>query len=566
MNRAEFINKVKSRLEFIYGPAIVPEDLLSKLFDKIENLKSGSDQNKEKWNEKDIILITYGDSIRSSRQKPLVTLKTFLDEYLEGSIGCVHILPFFPYSSDDGFSVIDYLQVNPELGDWSDIARITENYSLMADLVINHISKHSRWFKNYLSGAEPGKNFFIEVDPSANLTKVVRPRSLPLLTSFSTSNGEKHVWTTFSNDQIDLNFENPEVLLEMLNVLLFYFENGARIIRLDAIAFLWKEIGTSCLHLPQTHEVVKLMRDIAEYIDPTIIIITETNVPNLENLSYFGNGDEAHMVYQFSLPPLLLHALHSVSSKYLTGWAKGLSNIPEGCTFFNFTASHDGIGVRPLEGILPDKEILLLAEAMKSYGGYVSTKRNSDGTDSPYELNITYLDALKYTVRGEDNLQVDRFICSQTIMMSLMGIPAFYIHSLLGTHNFNEGVKVTGMSRTVNRRKWTDEELFPLLEENTNHSRILAELKRRIEIRKSIEEFHPDRSQKVLDIQENLFVFTRGDKDQLLVIANISPDSIRLRLDILSTDLNGKREFLSDRKLDGSVVLNAYQVMWIENK
>ncbi len=566
MNQSEFVKSVKSRLKLIYGDLPLPDNLFSQFLDRIESLRSSEDQIQEKWNEKDIILITYGDSIKSSNQTPLKTLKTFLDKHLERSVNTVHILPFFPYSSDDGFSVIDYLQVNPDLGTWDDIAMITQDYSLMADLVINHISKQSSWFRNYLEGKDPGRNFFIEVDPAVDLSKVVRPRSLPLLSPFETIDGRKYLWTTFSEDQIDLNFGNPEVLFEMMNVLLHYFEKGARIIRLDAIAFLWKEIGTSCLHLPQTHEIVKLMGDIAKYIDPKIIIITETNVPNLENLSYFGSGDEAHMVYQFSLPPLLLHALYSSNSKYLAEWAKGLSNIPEGCTFFNFTASHDGIGIRPLEGILPDKEILLLAEAMKSYGGYVSTKRNTDGTDSPYELNITYLDALKYTARGEDNLQVDRFICSQTIMMSFIGIPAFYIHSLLGTHNFNKGVEVTGMPRTVNRRKWTEEELYPLLEGKTDHSRILEELKRRIAIRKGIVAFHPDGRQEVIDIRENLFAFTRGDNSQLLVIANISPDSISLGLNNLSIKLEGKRELLSDQVLENVVVLDAYQVMWVENK
>jgi len=120
-----------------------------------------------------------------------------------------------------------------------------------------------------------------------------------------------------------------------------------RIARLDAVAFLWKELGTNCLHLPETHELVKLFRDVCEIVAPRAIILTETNVPHAENVSYFGQGDEAHMVYQFSLPPLLLHAFITGNGQYLTHWASGLEPPPAGCTFFNFTASHDGVGVRP---------------------------------------------------------------------------------------------------------------------------------------------------------------------------------------------------------------------------
>ncbi|MGD2033668.1 MAG: alpha-amylase family glycosyl hydrolase [Bacteroidales bacterium] len=565
MQQSEFIEKINGRLTAVYGDSLIRQDLKESLFERTERLKKDQTGQAEKWNEKDIILITYGDSILSSKEKPLKTLNAFINNRLQGSVSGVHILPFFPYSSDDGFSVIDYLQVNPELGDWEGIEKIAGEYALMADLVINHVSSKSQWFRDFKKGVEPGRGFFIEADPETDLSAVIRPRSLPLLTGFDTAHGKKYVWTTFSADQIDLNFANPEVLFEILNVLLFYFEKGVKIVRLDAIAFLWKEIGTSCLHLPQTHEVVRLMREIAEYIDSRIIIITETNVPNKENLSYFGKGDEAHMVYQFSLPPLLLHALHTADSGHLTSWAKTLSEIPEGCTFFNFTASHDGIGVRPLEGILPGDEIVKLTEAMKSYGGYVSTKRNSDGTDSPYEMNITYLDALKYTSLGRDDLQVERFICSQTIMMSFKGIPAFYIHSLLGTHNHLEGVKKTGIPRAINRKKWNTDELYDLLSADNEHSRILDELKRRMKIRGKIKAFHPDEKQETLDPDNSLFVLLRGDENELLVISNITPEKTEFAFTEALSDFSDGKDLISGELAGSSkIILKPYQVLWLQ--
>ncbi|MFW5831438.1 MAG: alpha-amylase family glycosyl hydrolase, partial [Prolixibacteraceae bacterium] len=369
-SNTDFIKMLEKRLRFIYK-----ENYNESVTGRITNLAEQYRQNKkisQKWSEKDIVLITYGDSIKKENELPLTTLKRFLDENLREQLSVIHVLPFFPYSSDDGFSVIDFRKVNPELGTWKEIEELTENFDLMVDLVINHASGKSEWFQNFLQQSGKGKDFFITENPDADLSEVIRPRSSPLLTPYKTKNGVKHVWTTFSADQVDLNFANPELLIEMVDILLGYISKGARIIRLDAIAFLWKKTGTSCLHLPETHEVVKLLREIAEFVNPSVVILTETNVPNKENLSYFGNGDEAHMVYQFSLPPLLLHALHTGNSKYLNKWAQTLPEPPNGCTFFNFTASHDGIGLRPLEGLIPEEEKEQLATKMQEFGGMVN--------------------------------------------------------------------------------------------------------------------------------------------------------------------------------------------------
>lgn len=564
----ELYKKIKKRLDFIYK-SNYPENIVWQIVDNVEQVKGQISAKGVKWTEKDILLITYGDSIIHENEPTLKTLKAFLDKYLRDALSYVHILPFFPYSSDDGFSVIDYKKVDPNLGDWSHIENLSEDYKLMFDLVINHISQYSEWYQNYLKGKAPGNSYFIEVDSNTDLSMVVRPRSLPLLTPAHTPDGEKFVWTTFSEDQIDLNFSNPEVLVEMVSIFLFYFEKGASMIRLDAIAFLWKEIGTNCLHLPETHEFVKLLRDITDFISPELILLTETNVPNKENLSYFGNNDEANMVYQFSLPPLLLQALFSSNAQYLTRWATSIPNLSESNTFFNFTASHDGIGVRPLEGLLPKEDFNLLVEGMKSFGGKISTKRNPDGTDSPYEMNITYFDAMKGTVKGQDDFQEARFLCSQTIMMSMKGMPAFYIHSFLGTKNYFEGVNKTGMNRTINRRKWNSQELYTLLDSDTSHSRILNEIKRLVLVRKEQKAFHPNAEQKVINLGNKLFILSR-DKGKLISISNISD----LKQEVDLTDIYSEKhrpekliDLISGKKFSFNekvIQLNPYQTMWLQ--
>lgn len=555
-------SQLRLRLVNIYGDQITDNKIDA--FEKfIQANLSNQKLEAELWNENDIALITYGDSILKSGEIPLNTLKSFSNQKLNGLINIIHILPFFPFSSDDGFSVIDFEQVNPELGNWNHVDDISKDFKLMADLVINHTSSKSEWFQNFLKGAGEGLNYFIEESPEKDLSQVTRPRSTPLLTKYNTSRGEKYVWTTFSDDQIDLNFSNPDVLLRFLKILYKYIKHGSKIIRLDAIAFLWKEIGTTCLHLKQTHEVVKLLRDFTEWVSPGTIILTETNVPNKENLSYFGNNDEAHMVYQFSLPPLLLHALNSSNSSYLTEWASSLPKISPTCTFFNFTSSHDGIGVRPLEGLLPDSEKNLLYDDIKKSGGLISMKRNTDGSESPYELNITYFDALKRTRNGEDGLQEKRFVCSQAVMLAMKGLPAFYIHSLLASPNYTAGVKETGRSRTINRQKLNLDTLIQELETDTSRARVFNELCKLIKIRKEHKAFHPSANQEIINLGSSVFAFIRNAEhgNSILCINNVSSNEVKLnlpeKLQLFKTDL------ISNQIFRDHIDMKPYQTLWL---
>ncbi|MEE3269473.1 MAG: sugar phosphorylase [Pseudomonadota bacterium] len=485
------------------------------------------------WSEKDQWVICYGDSILDEGTPPLAVLDTFLQRYLGDAISGVHVLPFFPWSSDDGFSVIHYREVNSELGEWAHIQTLASHYDLMADLVLNHVSRESLWFVDYLTGSLPGRDYFIEVDPDTDVSQVTRPRSSPLLVPISTRRGTRHVWATFSEDQIDLNFENPDVLLEFVGILLFYLQQGVRIIRLDAVAFLWKRLGTSCIHLPETHTVVRLLRAIVDEIAPGTLLITETNVPHDENISYFGlerlakgAPDEAHMVYQFALPPLLLHTLTRGEATTIQTWLNSLPVLPEQCTYLNFTASHDGIGVRPLEGLLPDHERDALLELMHRFGGFVSMRSNPDGSDTPYEINITWFEAMCGTRRGPDPWQIARFLCSQAIMLSLQGIPALYIHTLTGTLNDVEGVERSGRLRSINRRRWQLDELALLLESPSTPTHDVFHALHRLLVQRRQEPcFHPNAPQRVIETPPELLANERGplrNGRRLLALYNVT--------------------------------------------
>ena len=485
------------------------------------------------WNERDALLITYGDMIRAPDERPLISLRRFLSKHLKEAVQTVHVLPFYPYSSDEGFSVIDYRTVDEALGSWPDIKEIEKDFDLMFDLVLNHVSRQSSWFTHFVNGIAPARDYFIEMDPNLDLSAVVRPRTSPILSPTQTPFGERCVWTTFSADQIDLNFSNPDVLFEFLDILLFYVSQGARIIRLDAIAYLWKRLGSACINLPETHEVVKVLRDVLQMLAPEVILLTETNLPHEQNISYFGEGDEAHMVYQFSLPPLLLHALHTGSTNYLTEWMASWPQLPAGCTFLNFTASHDGIGVRPLEGLIPESELAQLIDAMRERGAHVSSRMNNDtGIESPYELNITYFDALADPSPSVTEQHIARFLCSQTIMLALKGIPATYFHSLTATRNNYRGVAHTGEARAINRKRWDASALGALLKDPSSHTaRVFHEYVRRLKLRAQRRAFHPDGAQRLLDLEDGLFGIERTSIDgneKLAAFSNVTSDTKRL--------------------------------------
>lgn len=525
------------------------------------------------WNEQDVGIITYGNSVVRDNEQPLKTLHQFLHQHLHDTVSLVHILPFFPYCADDGFSVIDYQAVNDELGSWSDIEKISRDFCLMSDLVINHCSKENEWFLNFQKGINPGKDYFVTASVDDDLSQVVRPRTSPLLRPTETENGEQQVWCTFSHDQVDMNFSNPDVLCEFINIIRDYLDKGVRVFRLDAVAFLWKQIGTGCINLPQTHEIIRLIRTLVEHAQRDALLITETNIPNRENLAYFGNANEAHAIYNFSLPPLLVNSLITGSCHHLKQWMMSMPPAQNGTTYFNFIASHDGIGLRPAEGLLTEEEIEALTTTMSEFGGKVSWRALDNGVNKPYEVNITLFDALKGTVEGEDEWQVQRFIAAHAIMLALEGIPALYIHSFLGTENDYKKVEATGQARSINRHNWDADALEKQLEiPQSRHAQVLEQLKALIAVRKQQPAFHPNATQFTLHINDQIFAFWRQSMDRrqsIFCLNNMtaSPQTIALSsLNLVATDR--WRDLITGTPIQESqqeLQLAPYQTLWLTN-
>lgn len=521
------------------------------------------------WDHRDVVLITYADQIRDRDNVPITAqLRFLLDHRLDELIRCVHFLPFCPSTSDDGFSVVDYLRIDPEYGDWPDIAEVGRSFDLMFDLVLNHCSQQHDWFQRFLRDDPDADDFFVTADPADDLSSVMRPRALPLLTPFVTPTGTKHVWTTFSADQVDWNYKNPLVMTTMIDTLVQYARRGARVIRLDAIAFLWKQIGTSCMHLPPTHAAVALMRHVLDRVAPGTLVLTETNVPHAENISYFGDGtDEAHMVYQFSLPPLLLDAIHSGDTGVIRDWMKTLRTPSPQTTFFNFTASHDGIGVRPAEGLLPPERIDALAEIARAHGGRVGMRSNADGSQSPYELNITYLDAVADRKQVTAPEHSRRFLATQAIMLSMRGMPAIYFHSLVGSPGDAESAASSGIPRRINRHKYQRDELDAALAgPDSLQRRVFDGYRRLLAVRRDCPAFDPAADQTVLDLPSNGllgFIRAKSTEHPITVLANLTDQARRIRRDALPIPVG--RDILAVESLvpNNDIVLRPFQVRWL---
>ena len=569
-----FHKKVNSHLKIIYQNILSDEEinnLTVQIFEITPKVKN--DTTSENWNESDIFLISYGDSIVSAKDKKLKTLKNFVDEFLKPHFSNIHILPFFPFDSDDGFSITDYKKVRDDLGNWEDISLLSKDYRVMADIVINHASKQSEYFQEFVRGNYEYKDFFISLDEDEGFEEVVRPRSSDLFQEVEISNQKKYLWCTFSHDQIDLNFKNPRVLLFFIRLIYLYLRHGIKVFRLDAVAFLWKEKSTNCLNLPQTHEVVKLIRTILDNYNQNNLLITETNLPNLENLSYFGNGDEANAIYNFTLPPLLLWTLLMGDSTALRKWSMGMPPAKEHTTYFNFIASHDGIGLRPTENILTDQERGTLIDIVKEFGGVISNRKKPDGTETVYELNIALLDAMKGTFKGIDHMQVDRFIACHAIMLSLEGIPAFYIHSVLGTTNDYELMKKNSQNRSINRKSWDINEIKnKLLDDKSINNQVYKSIINLVKIRKKQPAFHPNAIQFTFNLGKNFFGIWRQSidkKQSIFSVTNVT--NIFQYLDLTELNLIESEKWwdlMSSEDIDdikSTIALKAYQTVWISN-
>ena len=578
MKEQNLKKRIHLHIERIYSTSLNETEILE-LSDNIYNLivskktLHASSLLSDQWSEKTTVLITYANSITSTNNmSPLSSLQKFVSSKCQQFIDTVHILPFFPSSSDDGFAVKDYYSIDNEFGDWKDIINISKSFRVMADVVINHGSSEGVWFKNFIKGEGRGHDYFLSFDNTFDITEVVRPRTSPLLNTFDTHDGTRYLWCTFSKDQVDYNFNNPKVINEFVEIILYYLKMGITIFRFDAVAFLWKRIGTSCMNLEKTHEIIRLFRTIIDYLSPYTVLVTETNTPAAENVSYFGNGNEAHWIYNFSLPPILIYSVLIGNASYLEKLTMSMPPSQIGTSYLNFIASHDGIGLRPVETFLTKIEVERFTQLMENNGGKITYRSTNTDVDEPYEINISLFDAMKETFSKEKKLFIERYICIHTIMMSLEGVPAFYIHSLFGTENDYALYQKTGHNRSLNRGK-IDYNKMNTEDTNTKESKIYNKLKELLLIRRNQAAFHPNALQFTLHLGNELYGIWRQsiDKTQsIFCVTNITEEIVILSLlDINLDDADKWHDLITQKAVEdniSNIELKPYQTVWLSNK
>ncbi len=565
--------KIRSKLDNIYKISLSKKDIdkfEDEIIQIIKNFNKKNPKRKKNISEKTSLLICYGDSIYSNKKNSITLFKTFFQKKLKNYFDTIHFLPFYPSSSDSGFSVKDHYKIESKLGNWSDIKKISKSNDIMADVVINHSSARGLWFRNFLKNKNPGKNYFLTIDSKFDTSKVIRPRDHKLLKKIKIFNKKEYLWRTFSADQLDLNFKNPSVLLRFIKIMINLINHGVTVFRLDAIAYLWKESGTKCINLKQTHEIIKLLRIISSYLSVETIIITETNLPEKENLSYFGKNDEANWIYNFSLPPLLIHAFLFENGKYLSQWSKKLPITKNGNNYLNFISSHDGIGIRPTEGIFNKKILDNFLKRLKKNGSKFSYRKIKNKSKKVYEANITVYNALKksdYDSKGKFFLE--RYVSAHAIMISFEGIPALYFNSLFGKSNDETKYIITGNNRDVNRYKWNYKNILKKLNnKNSKQSVIFKKISTLLDVRRKQKAFHPNALRQNINLGTRIFSFKRMslNKSQTIIcITNLSSKVQKVRLNKNYhnwSNLIGSKIEIKNKLL----ILKPFETIWLSNR
>ena len=565
--------KIISILKKIYRQILTKQniDLLkNEIVQLIDDFNKKNRLNKINISEKTSLVISYGDNIYSSQSSSMKIFQKFFQKNLEKLFDTIHFLPFYPSSSDSGFAVKDHYQIDKKIGKWSDLKKISKSKKIMADVVINHASARGLWFKNFLKRKKPGKDYFLTVNSKFNTSKVVRPRAHKLLKKIKIFEKNDYLWRTFSPDQIDLNFKNPSVLLRFIKIIIYLINNGVTIFRLDAIAYLWKQNGTECINLSQTHEIIKLLRVVTSLLNVQTLIITETNLPEKENLSYFGKNDEANWVYNFSLPPLLIHAFLFENSSYLNQWSKKLPSTKHGNCYLNFIASHDGIGIRPTEGILNEKTLSSFLKRLKKNGSKFSYRKVQNKSKKVYEANITVFDALRKSDFDPKGLFfLERYISAHAIMVSFEGVPAVYFNSLFGKSNDEAKYIITGNNRDLNRYKWNYENISKKLDnKNSKQSIFYKKISNLLRVRRKQKAFHPNASRQNIYIGSKIFSFKRisiDRKQTIICITNLSSKIQKTQIDNAYYSWNN----LIGPKIETKnklLILKPFETIWLSNR
>jgi len=399
-------------------------------------------------------LMTYPDSLGGD----LAALDSLLRGPLDGLFGGIHILPPFPSSGDRGFAPLTYREIDPRFGSWADVEHIAQRHDVVLDLMVNHISRRSVEFEDFLRLGRRSQyaDLFITVDkvwpngdpPGDEVARIfLRKPDSPFSTVTIEGSAEtERVWTSFGtrewSEQIDLDVTSQATRTLLTDWLRSFAAHGVRIVRLDAVGYVIKKAGTSCFMVePEIYSFLDWIVGVADSLG--LVVLPEVHDRYSTHLKLAAHG---YWTYDFVLPGLLLDALETGSAKHL---ADHLARSPE--RQFTMLDCHDGIPVRPdLDEILRPREMLRLADLVERQGGNVNrilSDAHADGGVDVHQLNCTYYSAL-----DRDD---DRYVAARAIQLFARGVPQVYYVGLLAGENDHQAVTETGDGRSINRHDYT---------------------------------------------------------------------------------------------------------------
>lgn len=430
-----------------------------------------------------IQLITYADSLG----KDFKELDRALDLYFKDVVSGIHVLPFYPSSGDRGFSPLTHLEVDPVFGTWEDVKKIGTHHDFMCDVIVNHISRESKWFQDYLAKGDQSEfaDYFITAEKfsrhlkkrretlpkailkleelvnkmrkvdvvfhqggvnKAVLKKIYRPRpGTPFVEVEFKDGTKKNIWCTFSKDQIDVDINNPAIRQYFKDVLIFLASQGVKLVRLDAFGYAAKERGTNNFLIPQDYELVQELAQVAHEHGMAILPEVHNHYSFQVNLAQTKGVD---YVYDFALPLLVMNALFTQRNGNLTHW---ITIRPANC--ITTLDTHDGLPVPDVEDLMPEEERQLVCETIRKNGGKDAMR--ASGTNSAnldvYQINCTYYSALA----ENDNA----YVLARAMQFFVPGIPQVYYVGLLAGKNDAELLDRTGNGRDINRHGYTLEEI-----------------------------------------------------------------------------------------------------------
>lgn len=398
-----------------------------------------------------IMLITYPDSMG----KNLKELSEILDEHFRNIIGGLHILPFFPSSADRGFAPKTYDIVDPAFGDWKDIRELADRYYLMFDFMINHVSRSSAYFQDFMAKKDQSpyremfiryRDFWPQGEPTPQEVDLIykrKPRAPYIDVRFDDGTSEK-IWCTFDEEQVDLAVNTETTRKFIRNTIRNMADNGASVVRLDAFAYAVKKPGTNCFFVePETFDLLGFCRDTAQEKGAEILPEIHENYSIQKKLE-----EKNYWVYDFALPMLLLHAIYTGTNKNLLHWLQI-------CPRKQFTTldTHDGIGVVDVKGLMTQEQIHQTTEYLFSKGANVKKAYNTLAYHNldVYQLNCTYYSAL-----GDND---DAYLLARAIQFFAPGIPQVYYVGLLAGKNDIELLEKTKVGRNINRHYYSKDEI-----------------------------------------------------------------------------------------------------------